>query len=418
MKNHIYILTIFCCITHFASSQTESKSLLGKKVPDLTFEQIINYDRQNAKLSDFEGKIVILDFWATWCRSCIKAFPHLEDLKRKFGEKIEILTITSTDSEERIERFLSRSKNKTTLPIVLDSAKVFTKQFPHRTMPHTVVIGADRITKVITSAENITEAVIIDLLNQKEVNIKEKKSDLTWSKDDHLSPDDAIFQLTLAPFKGGSTMVTTFENGRILMNGVTHRLLYEYANEFPSYTRTILEIDGKEVNKSSFTNVSRYSLEVIAPDKTEQQVRSILLDFLHNTLSLKSRVEKRKIPVKVLKRAAGPLKMKEAIPGSKEEFWFSGTGLHMKNGSVDKRFMRFFENRFAKKDQIIAVLDETGLSGNYDVDIPWYNEDPENIHKELKRLGLKLVDAEREIELLILYKESDTHSQPNSGSFE
>ena len=53
-------------------------------------------------------------------------------------------------------------------------------------------------------------------------------------------------------------------------------------------------------------------------------------------------------------------------------------------------------------------MNETGLSANYDVDIPWYPENPENIHIELAKLGLKLVDAEREVDLLILYDELDT----------
>lgn len=407
--NYIYVIVIFCCLTHLGYSQSESETLIGKKVPDLAFEPIMNHKKQKAKLSDFSGKVVILDFWATWCGGCIKAFPHLEALKEKFSEDIEILTITSFDSKERIEQFLS--KNKTTLPIVLDTAKVLKKQFPHRILSHTVVIDANRINRVISSPENITADVIQSILDHKEVNLKEKKYDFAWSREDHLSPEDALFQFTLTSFKGGSGIMTAFENGRILLNGAGIRIMYEYANGFPSYTRTVLEVDNKAKYDPTINKVDRYSLEIIAPNKTEDEVRLIMLDFLHRTLPLKSKVERRKVLVKVLQRTSGPSKVEEAVPGSKEEFWYSGSGVHLKNGPIDNRFTRFFENKLSKRDQISVVVNETGLSGKYNIDIPWYPEDPGNIHKELRKLGLELVDAEREIDLLILYEE------PNATGF-
>ena len=401
MKNYIYIIAILCCITHMNYAQSEQESLIGKKVPDLTFGPIMNYSKEAAKLSDYTGKIVILDFWATWCAGCIEAFPHLEALKEKFSEEIEILAISSSDSKERIEKFLS--KKKTLLPIVLDTALVLKMQFPQRVLSHTVIIDADRITRAITTPEHITEEVIQNVLDGKEINLKEKRYDFSWSKDDHLASEDAIFQFTLTAFNGGSQMLKPFNNGRLLMNGLFLSTIYEYANSFPSYTRTVFEVQNADKYKAY-----QYSLEIIAPDMTEGEVKPIILDFLHRTVTLKSRVERRKVLVKVLQRTTEPLKIKKADPDSKEEFSFSGRGVHMQNSPIDGRLTRFLENRLAKKNQITIVMNETGLSANYDVDIPWYPENPENIHIELAKLGLKLVDAEREVDLLILYDELDT----------
>ena len=381
-------------------AQSETESLIGKKVPDLTFGPIMNHSTQNAKLSDYGGKIVILDFWATWCRGCIKAFPHLEALKEKFFEDIEILAISSSDSKERIEKFLS--KKQTTLPIVLDTARVLAKKFPHRTLSHTVVIDANRIVRAISSPENITEDVIQNILDQKKIDLEEKRYDFSWSKEDHLSPKDAIFQFTLTPFQGGSQMMQPFKNGRLLINGLRLRSLYEYANGFPMYTRTIVDVENEEEHE-----VYKYSLEIIAPNMTVDEVRPIMLDLLHKTFPLKSRVEKRKVPVKVLQRTTEPLNIKSADPTSKKEFWFSGRGIHIQNRPIDKNFTRFLERMLTKKDQITIVVNETDLRGNYDIDIPWYAEDPGNIHDELRKLGLMLLDAEREVDFLLLYKETD-----------
>lgn len=378
-------------------AQSKSESLIGKKVPDLAFGPIVNYTKQNAKLSDYPGKLVILDFWATWCPGCIEAFPHLEALKEKFSEEIEILAISSSDSKERIEKFLS--KKKTTLPIVLDTALVLKMQFPHRVLSHTVLIDADRITRAITTPEHITEEVIQNILDGKSVELKEKRYDSSWSKEDHLASEDAIFQFTLTPFNGGTQTLKPFKDGRLLINGFFLRAIYEYAYGFPYYTRTVFEVENQDTYKAY-----QYSLEVIAPDMTESQVLAIMRDYLHRALPLQSKVEKRKVPVKVLKRIPGQLKVKQADPDSKPEFSFSGRGMHMQNNPIDGRLTRFLENRLARKDEVTVVIDETGLLANYDIDIPWYPENPENIHKELAKLGLELIDAERKVDLLILYK--------------
>jgi cytochrome oxidase Cu insertion factor (SCO1/SenC/PrrC family) len=54
---------------------------IGDKVPDIQFENILNYKSKKAKLSDFKGKLVILDMWSTSCTFCIAAFPKMEELQ-------------------------------------------------------------------------------------------------------------------------------------------------------------------------------------------------------------------------------------------------------------------------------------------------------------------------------------------------
>ena len=69
------VMLTFCALTAFSE---------GEKAPDFGLSDI---DGNEFHLSDAAGKIVILDFWATWCPPCQETVPHLNELQKKFGDK-------------------------------------------------------------------------------------------------------------------------------------------------------------------------------------------------------------------------------------------------------------------------------------------------------------------------------------------
>lgn len=70
---------------------------IGQKMPDIEFNHMVNYPRGKAKLSDFKGKPVILDLWHTHCTACIQGFPKMQELQKKFGDKVQIIALTFDD---------------------------------------------------------------------------------------------------------------------------------------------------------------------------------------------------------------------------------------------------------------------------------------------------------------------------------
>ncbi len=77
-------------------------------------------DNQQVKLSDYLGKVVVLDFWATYCAPCLEEAPHLDALQRRFGAQgLEVigLNVGGPDDRPKIPEFAERLKIKYTLGI-------------------------------------------------------------------------------------------------------------------------------------------------------------------------------------------------------------------------------------------------------------------------------------------------------------
>src|SRR5690242_8991422 len=148
-----YIKTLF--LLSISSNLSAQNSLIGKPLPNVEFSNILNNAKTSARLSDFKSKIVVLDFWATWCGPCIESLPHLEQLQHTFENDIRIFTITD-ESAGRIEKFLQ--KRKLNLPVVIDENGKLANIFPHRSIPHTVVIDKNGSVAAITSSAELTES--------------------------------------------------------------------------------------------------------------------------------------------------------------------------------------------------------------------------------------------------------------------
>ena len=68
------------------------------------------FDRKTEKLSDYRGKVVVLDFWATYCPPCLEEIPHLNQLKNKYGDNLQIIGLHVGGEEDapQVPKFVEK----------------------------------------------------------------------------------------------------------------------------------------------------------------------------------------------------------------------------------------------------------------------------------------------------------------------
>ena len=86
---------------------TPTISEASRKAPDFEAKAL---DGTTVKLSDLKGKVVLLDFWATWCPPCVASIPHLRELQQKYADKGLVVIGMSLDTERRdVEIFMKKN---------------------------------------------------------------------------------------------------------------------------------------------------------------------------------------------------------------------------------------------------------------------------------------------------------------------
>jgi thiol-disulfide isomerase/thioredoxin len=93
----------------------------------------------DVNISDFRGKIVFLNFWATWCPTCVVEMPSMEKLHRKLkGKDFALVTISIQDSAAEVKRFFKQ--NQLTFMALLDSVGKTVPGFAIRAIPTTLIL--------------------------------------------------------------------------------------------------------------------------------------------------------------------------------------------------------------------------------------------------------------------------------------
>jgi thiol-disulfide isomerase/thioredoxin len=143
------LLTIFIYLimTNFsyALEKPNIKNLVLIKNPKI-YEDVIFKDinQKNVNLDDFKGKLIILNFWATWCAPCKEEMPSLDDLQSNNKiSNLKIFPINIGQEDLSKSEFFFNELNIKNLDIYIDAPITLAKKFALRGVPTTILFNKE-----------------------------------------------------------------------------------------------------------------------------------------------------------------------------------------------------------------------------------------------------------------------------------
>lgn len=144
------------------STSITQKSTAKEAVPDFSLKDL---NGKTIKLSDYKGKVVFLNFWATWCPYCVQEMPELNEASRELakGGNAVILAVDVNEPSDKVKKFVA--DKKITLPVLLDADGAVAQYFNISGLPTTVIINKDgTLSDAIVGATN--KQTILDAVNK------------------------------------------------------------------------------------------------------------------------------------------------------------------------------------------------------------------------------------------------------------
>ncbi|MFM7749339.1 MAG: TlpA family protein disulfide reductase, partial [Opitutaceae bacterium] len=121
----------------------------GATAPDFTTVDVAG---KEVRLSDFKGKILVLDFWATWCGPCIASFPHTQEVAAKYKDQgVVVLAAGTSDTKEKFLQWIPANQGKypdirfTYDPKERGDDRASAKLYRVRGIPTQFIIGRDGV---------------------------------------------------------------------------------------------------------------------------------------------------------------------------------------------------------------------------------------------------------------------------------
>ena len=137
MEKKLWFLTVSAISILFIAGCVLAQQQAQTKAPDFTLPDL---NGKAFSLSELEGKVVILNFWATWCPPCVMEIPHFIDLYKEYkGQGLEVVGVSMDRGGVKVVKSFVK-KNEMTYPVVIGNQKVAEDYGGIRGIPTTFVI--------------------------------------------------------------------------------------------------------------------------------------------------------------------------------------------------------------------------------------------------------------------------------------
>lgn len=120
--------------------QPEERAEVGYTAPDFSVELLTG---ETVKLSDYRGKAVLLNFWATWCPPCVSEMPDIQKISEAFSGDLVVIAVNLSEQKNKVNGFISEKKY--TFNVGLDVDASIQAKYPTEYIPYTIIIDANGV---------------------------------------------------------------------------------------------------------------------------------------------------------------------------------------------------------------------------------------------------------------------------------
>jgi uncharacterized protein (TIGR03435 family) len=356
---------------------------VGARAPRVRIKQTIQGISPESLDRATKGKVVVLEFWATWCAPCIAAIPHLNALVQNSPKDVVFLSVTD-EEEDRVRRFLAKHALKGS--VALDTDGATTKAFGVHALPTTIIIDGDGVIVARTMPDRVTEEAILRYRRGTPQTTKVAAKKELPAEVPATAPTP-ILQVEIAPTDLHEDLYSLdSKRGRLSATAIQVRSLFSTATGLNT---------PRIVGPASL--LDRWvSATIQVPAGAD--FANTILQALSTAFGVRVRRETRDVAVYRLRVSDSKAPALLAATASERKHLSSADGVIAGANFNIAALASELEDALQT-----SVVDETGLKGNYDWDLTFVPGNAADIVRSVKnQLGLDLIESKAPLEVAVI----------------
>jgi thiol-disulfide isomerase/thioredoxin len=439
----IYLLFSFNTSIFSQNSFHNAILRIGDNIPDIELQLHYGDSIKTTHLSDFRGKMIIFDYWATTCYSCIVALPRMKQLQEKFKDKMSLIVYTN-EKKDKVDALWTKMKGK--FPqLILDVAKslpfvvsdsLLQNFFGTNVYGLKVWVDANHTFKAVTYEESVNEKNIETFINGGNVNFSNYKATAkaeyrdSWLQNkigyvDHLMSYSILSKFDEDFLGNGQFFDEQFTRdsasnkiiGLFMINsGIIDLCKMAYFHG-PERDYKIV-VESKNVSKfypplntdtlHNWEMLNKYCYALKFNSDEQQDIFSKMKSDLKRYFNVEGSFQVRNVKCMCLKRISYSDKISSKGAPAREELisGYDTRRLIIQNQPIARLLEEIYNYYSDGFSPPVQFIDETNYTKNIDIELPWAglgkNRTIRDLRKSLVQYGLDLVEEWKLKKVLVL----------------
>lgn len=362
----------------------------GTLAPPLQFTNLLQAPPgARAEWSALRGRVVVLEFWATWCGPCVAEIPHLNELAASLDPaKFQFISVDDED-QKVVKGFLA--KRKMAGWIGIDTSKGVFDWYGVTGRPTTIIVDGKGRIVAVTDPENVTAADLASVAAGKYVKFKPSMNEQILAPNKTASGQAVkpLFEISLSKAAPDAKFMMTsghdygIQNYEIQINGASADFLLDY----------VFQVSDDRFQFAGALPAGLYDLRIRSGNMDDSVFHPFLESAVASGLHLRVQPTTVTKSVLVLKTIDASKKLlTPSVPSSGSMMSSNGGKIQLVNMTLD-------DLASALEDSLeIPVVNETRIQGRFDLELSFADKDVEGAKLALaKATGLDLVRQDRSI---------------------